>query len=159
MNGDHHVNSQNHQPTRALAAFAASLDPARLPDDVRQKLGWLLLDYLRICSIGARLPWSGWARGYVDLVGKPGASHVLFSPQGNLQGMEDAALAKLGRSRRVALTVPTFYGVARAIAQSELIGVLPSRFATSLPSRLEIACYRLPPDLQTSYPRRRPPAL
>ena len=73
--------------------------------------------------------------------------HVLFSPQGNLQGMEDAALAKLGRSRQVALTVPTFYGVARAIAQSGLIGVLPSRFATSLASRLGIACYRLPHDL------------
>ena len=73
--------------------------------------------------------------------------HVLFSPQGNLNGMEDAALAKLGRSRRVALSVPTFYGVGRAVAQSHLIGVLPSRFATSLASRLGITCYRLPHDL------------
>jgi 2-methylcitrate dehydratase PrpD len=71
----------NHQPTKALAAFAAGLDPATLPSDVRQKLGWLLLDYLRVCSIGARLPWSDWARGYVGVVGKDGASHVLFSPQ------------------------------------------------------------------------------
>src|SRR5215470_8590388 len=70
-----------HQPTKALAAFAADLDPAALPPDVRQKLGWLLLDYLRVCSIGARLPWSDWARGYVDLVGKAGASHVLFAPE------------------------------------------------------------------------------
>jgi 2-methylcitrate dehydratase PrpD len=69
------------QPTRALATFAARLDPARLPDDVRRKLGWLLLDHLRVCSIGARLPWSDWARGYVDIVGKAGASYVLFSPQ------------------------------------------------------------------------------
>ena len=45
-----------------------------------QKLGWLLLDYLRVCSIGARLPWSEWARSYVALVGKAGASHALFSP-------------------------------------------------------------------------------
>jgi 2-methylcitrate dehydratase PrpD len=67
--------------TRALAAFTASLDPARLPDDVRRKLGWLFLDYLRVCSIGARLPWSGWARDYIDVVGKTGASQVLFSPQ------------------------------------------------------------------------------
>jgi 2-methylcitrate dehydratase PrpD len=69
----------DHQPTQALAAFTADLDPATLPADVRQKLGWLLLDYLRVCSIGARLPWSDWARGYVGLVGKDGASHVLFS--------------------------------------------------------------------------------
>src|SRR5262249_41587988 len=69
-----------HQPTKALASFAADLDPAALPPEVRQKLGWLLLDHLRVCSIGARLPWSDWARGYIGLVGKAGASHVLFSP-------------------------------------------------------------------------------
>src|SRR6266699_3190671 len=70
-----------HQPTKALASFAAHLDPAKLPDAVREKLGWLLLDHLRVCSIGARLPWSDWARGYVGLVGKPGSSHVLFSTE------------------------------------------------------------------------------
>ena len=69
------------KPTQALAAFAANLDPATLPAEVRQKLGWLLLDYLRVCSIGARLPWSDWARGYVGLVGRAGSSHVLFSPE------------------------------------------------------------------------------
>jgi 2-methylcitrate dehydratase PrpD len=68
-------------PTKALAAFAAGLRPADLPAPVRQKLGWLLLDYLRVCSIGARLPWSDWARGYVGLVGKAGRSHVLFSSE------------------------------------------------------------------------------
>ena len=58
-----------HQPTKALASFAADLDPAALPPEVRQKLGWLLLDCLRVCSIGARLPWSDWARKYIGLVG------------------------------------------------------------------------------------------
>jgi 2-methylcitrate dehydratase PrpD len=66
--------------TTALAQFAADFDAARLPADVRQKLGWLLLDHLRVCSIGARLPWSDWSRRYVGLVGKAGTSHVLFSP-------------------------------------------------------------------------------
>jgi 2-methylcitrate dehydratase PrpD len=66
--------------TMALASFAANLDVAALPAEVRQKLGWLLLDHLRVCSIGARLPWSDWSRRYVGLVGKGGASHVLFSP-------------------------------------------------------------------------------
>jgi len=69
------------KPTQALAAFAANLDPAALPAEVRQKLGWLLLDYLRVCSVGARLPWSGWARGYVGMVGRAGSSHVLFSAE------------------------------------------------------------------------------
>jgi 2-methylcitrate dehydratase PrpD len=70
---------QGRKSTMALASFAATLDPAALPGDVRQKLGWLLLDHLRVCSIGARLPWSEWSRAYVSLVGKAGASHVLFS--------------------------------------------------------------------------------
>lgn len=73
------MNSKAHQSTRALANFAAHLDPAHLPDNVRRKLGWLLLDHLRVCSIGARLPWSQWARDYAAVVAKPGASHVLFS--------------------------------------------------------------------------------
>jgi 2-methylcitrate dehydratase PrpD len=66
--------------TMALAQFAANLDAAKLTSEVRQKLGWLLLDHLRVCSIGARLPWSDWSRRYVGLVGKAGTSHVLFSP-------------------------------------------------------------------------------
>jgi 2-methylcitrate dehydratase PrpD len=70
-----------HKSTMALASFAAALDPAKLPDDVRRKLGWLLLDHLRVCSIGARLPWSDWSRRYVGQVGKAGAAHVLFSPE------------------------------------------------------------------------------
>src|ERR1044071_4035463 len=66
-------------PTKALAAFAEHFDPVTLPAPVHQKLGWLLLDFLRVSSIGARLPWSDWSRRYVDLVGKPGQSHVLFA--------------------------------------------------------------------------------
>jgi 2-methylcitrate dehydratase PrpD len=70
-----------HQSTRALASFAAELDVKSLPSDVRQKLGWLFLDHLRVCSIGARLPWSDWSRRYVGLVGRAGNSHVLFEAE------------------------------------------------------------------------------
>src|SRR4051812_37894308 len=72
---------KNHHPTRALASFAAQFNPTTLPAPVREKLGWLLLDFLRVSSIGARLPWSEWARGYAGVVGKAGAAHVLFSPE------------------------------------------------------------------------------
>jgi 2-methylcitrate dehydratase PrpD len=67
-------------PTQALATFAAELDPAALPTAVREKLGWLLLDYLRVASIGARLPWAAWARRYAGVVAKPGGAHMLFWP-------------------------------------------------------------------------------
>jgi hypothetical protein len=53
---------ESRKSTMALASFAATLDPATLPDNVRQKLGWLLLDFLRVCSMGARLPWSEWSK-------------------------------------------------------------------------------------------------
>jgi 2-methylcitrate dehydratase PrpD len=72
---------QSHKSTMALASFTAALDSMALPDKVRQKLGWLLLDHLRVCSIGARLPWSDWSRRYVGLVGRAGSSHVLFSAE------------------------------------------------------------------------------
>src|SRR5476651_155689 len=67
--------------TMALASFTAALDPATLPGEVRQKLGLLLLDHLRVCSIGARLPWSDWSRRYVGLVARAGSSHTLFSAE------------------------------------------------------------------------------
>ena len=51
------------------------------PWHVRRKLGFLLLDFLRVTSFGARLPWSDWARRYAGIVGRAGASHVLFSPE------------------------------------------------------------------------------
>jgi 2-methylcitrate dehydratase PrpD len=70
-----------HQSTRALAAFASGFDTRTLPDEVRGKLGWLFLDHLRVCSIGARLPWSDWSRRYVGLVGRAGNSHVLFEAE------------------------------------------------------------------------------
>src|ERR1700730_1820726 len=68
-----------HQPTKALASFAADLDPAVLPLEFRPTLGWLLLDYLRVCAVGAPRPWSAGVSKYIGLGGKEGASHVLFS--------------------------------------------------------------------------------
>jgi 2-methylcitrate dehydratase PrpD len=72
---------KHQKSTMALASFTAAIDATTLPGEVRQKLGWLLLDHLRVCSIGARLPWSDWSRRYVGLVGRAGSSHVLFSAE------------------------------------------------------------------------------
>lgn len=67
-------------PTRLLAGFAADLDGARLPGKVRVLLGDLLLDYVRVASIGADMPWSRWADSYVAAIAAPGAASVLFRP-------------------------------------------------------------------------------
>lgn len=69
------------KPTQALASFAARLDPASIPAAVRRRVGWLFLDFLRVCSIGARLPWSDWARSYIREVAAPGEARALFSAE------------------------------------------------------------------------------
>jgi len=68
-------------PTLALAQFAASLKGEALPRDVQITLGELFLDYLRVASIGATMPWSAWADAYVARLGGDGRATVLFRPQ------------------------------------------------------------------------------
>jgi 2-methylcitrate dehydratase PrpD len=53
----------------------------RLPSDVKLALGELFLDFLRVGSIGARMPWSDWARNYVAQVGGTGNAPILFDKQ------------------------------------------------------------------------------
>ncbi|MDQ7078543.1 MAG: LysR family transcriptional regulator [Robiginitomaculum sp.] len=56
-------------------------------------------------------------------------SHVLFSADGKRQAQGDEALARIGRERRVVMTLPVFSGVYRVVAGSELIALLPSALA------------------------------
>src|SRR3546814_2325400 len=67
--------------TKTLAAFASDLDPASIPQGIKDTLGILLLDHLRVSSMGARLPWADWARAYIKQVAAPGNAHVLFSTE------------------------------------------------------------------------------
>ncbi len=69
-------------PTMALAAFAARQRGEDLPVGVRNALGDLFLDFLRIASIGAEMPWSGWACDYVAALQRAGAAPVLFTDRG-----------------------------------------------------------------------------
>jgi 2-methylcitrate dehydratase PrpD len=67
-------------PTLALAQFAASLTGQALPSDIKAKLGELLLDYVRVASIGAGMSWSAWADSYMADLGGQGRAAVLFRP-------------------------------------------------------------------------------
>lgn len=53
--------------------------------------------------------------------------HVLVSGQGATRGALDEALARLGRSRRVGVVVPSFLLVPPLLAGSDLIALLPGR--------------------------------
>lgn len=51
-------------------------------------------------------------------------SHVLVSPEDERHGHVDTALAKLGRKRRLALTLPQMYAVPALVARSDMIATL-----------------------------------
>lgn len=76
-----------------------------------------------------------------------GLSHVLFSPEGNLRAMGDAALARVGRSRQVSMTVPVFSGVLRAVAESDLIALVPEQLARDVADTFGLRIFRPPMDI------------
>ena len=64
--------------TLRLGQFAASLKGDALPRDIKTTLGELFLDYVRVASIGAGMPWSAWADAYMASLGGQGNAAVLF---------------------------------------------------------------------------------
>lgn len=74
-------------------------------------------------------------------------SHVLFSPEGKLSSMGDAALARIGRSRRVVMTMPVFSGVCRSVSASDLIALVPEQLARMLAPELGLRIFRAPVDV------------
>ena len=73
--------------------------------------------------------------------------HVVFSPEGRLQAMGDAALARTGRTRRVVMTLPVFSGVISAVAASDLLALVPEQLALRQAGRFGLATYLAPVDL------------
>lgn len=69
--------------------------------------------------------------------------HVLVSGRGDTRGPLDEALARIGRARHVGMVVPSFIMVPPLLAESDMIGLLPSR---CLPERVrgEIVAYEPP---------------
>lgn len=70
--------------------------------------------------------------------------HVLFSPEGKTSAMGDAALARLGRKRHVLITLPTFAGVYHAVAESDLIALLPGQLARHVAPRVGLDIFTPP---------------
>ncbi len=75
--------------------------------------------------------------------------HVLFSPDGNNKAMGDAALLKVGRERRVIMTMPIFSGVYRAVAGSDLIALLPTALAHHVAEAAGLDIFRAPMPVPT----------
>ena len=70
--------------------------------------------------------------------------HVLFSPEGNLAAMGDAALQRVGKSRQVAMTVPVFSGVCRTVSESDLIALVPAQLALKVAGTFGLSIFEPP---------------
>ena len=68
-------------PTIQLATFVADTFFENLPNDVQEKLHLFYLDYLRVASVGKKMPWSQWAENFIQTSSQAGQSAVLFSDQ------------------------------------------------------------------------------
>jgi 2-methylcitrate dehydratase PrpD len=82
MSGAGRLDVSSSGVTRALTDFAAQLRGEDLPSAVIDILGDLLLDYLRVASIGADMPWSAWSRDYMATLNRNGSAPVLFEEHG-----------------------------------------------------------------------------
>ena len=70
--------------------------------------------------------------------------HLLVSLTGDAHGFVDDMLAKEGRSRRIALTVPNFMMALSLVAETDLIAALPSRLVAMHAARYGLTSSELP---------------
>lgn len=75
------------------------------------------------------------------------ALHALVSFSGRAHGPADEALAALGRTRRVALTVNQFYTVGRVVADSDLISIVPRHLLKTIGMTTLLTTKELPFEL------------
>lgn len=98
--------------------------------------------YVGVMRIGHPL-----AAAPLDLDRYCAARHLLVSFSGRPYGFVDEALAALGRSRRIVLTVNQFFTAGRVVAQTDLLTVLPARFVESAGDASQLATRALPFEL------------
>ncbi|CAN5221683.1 LysR family transcriptional regulator [soil metagenome] len=84
--------------------------------------------------IGTRLTKTAFAR----------ESHVVVTASGTGHYIVDKVLARAGVERRIVLRVPSFLGVARIVAETELIATVPRRFGEIMQTRERMRILALP---------------
>lgn len=83
----------------------------------------------------------------LDLPAFLSLSHLLVSPENDHFGLVDAALAKMGHKRRLAVTLPTMYAAPLLIARSDLIATLMAGVIPASGRAETLAIRPLPFDL------------
>jgi DNA-binding transcriptional LysR family regulator len=90
------------------------------------------------------------AEGELTLDRFCGAHHLLVSLSGRSHGPIDAALAALGRQRRVLLTVNQSFTAAKVVSESDLLTVLPSGFIEATGYGAQLVVRPIPAELAVS---------
>lgn len=87
-------------------------------------------------------------RGPISLDQFVALDHALIAPRGKRGGVVDRALARLGKKRRVVVTVPHFLVAPILVAQSDLVLTLPERVARSFAGMLTLRIVEPPMELE-----------
>ncbi len=117
----------------AIAAF----DPIPERFDSR-----LLLDEPYVCMMRAGHPLA--AGDDLSLDAYTGARHLLVTPRGDETGFIDTQLARLGRTRRIALTINNFSSVPPILSATDLIATLPRAIACTFRDQWDLKPMPLP---------------
>ena len=87
--------------------------------------------------IGRRLTLGGFVR----------EKHVLVSPRGRVQGNVDSALAAVGKTREVAVTVPHFLAAPAIVARTNYILTIAERVARAIATSRSLRLLKPPVDV------------
>jgi DNA-binding transcriptional LysR family regulator len=150
----HVVGLDTRDPRPLLELGAADAAMGFFPDVARElaaqgNAGTTRLDALYdceyVCALRADHPLA--APGALTLDAYCEALHLRVNFAGRPRGYVDEALARMGRKRRVVLTVDHFSVAGRVVGQSDLLTVLPRSFVPAIGHAPELACVDLPFEL------------
>jgi DNA-binding transcriptional LysR family regulator len=80
-------------------------------------------------------------KAYLDL------SHVLVSPEGQLYGLVDQALAQQGKKRKLGLTLPQMFAVPGVVARTSMSATVLKRVARHSPAGRQLMLFSPPVKL------------
>lgn len=70
--------------------------------------------------------------------------HIVMSPEGRLETLSDETLKAMGRDRRVVMSMPYFSSIYRAVSESDLVALLPTKLAERVAPKAGLDLYRPP---------------
>ncbi|XYJ08167.1 LysR family transcriptional regulator [Telluria sp. B2] len=104
----------------------------------------VLFDQHFVCLVAKHHPR---VRDSLGLEAMTGEGHVLVRSSGTGHAIVDKTLAGAGIGRRVVLQLPSFLGVARIVAQTELLAIVPYRYGASMMASEEVRMLPVPLEL------------